>query len=80
MRALTDLAGRARRVLDPAHWDFFAGGAGDERTLRANEAAFARRRIVPRVLRATGPRDLTSTLLCLPLRVARPGRPPAPAP
>jgi 4-hydroxymandelate oxidase len=48
--------------LNPAHRDFFAGGAGDERTLRANEAAFDRIRIVPRVLRATGDRDLRTTL------------------
>jgi isopentenyl diphosphate isomerase/L-lactate dehydrogenase-like FMN-dependent dehydrogenase len=29
---------------------YYAGGAGDERTLRDNEAAFARRRLRPRVL------------------------------
>ncbi|GAA2632642.1 alpha-hydroxy acid oxidase [Paractinoplanes durhamensis] len=49
--------------LDPVHRDFFAGGAGEERTLRANEDAWARRRIIPRVLRGTGPRDLRTTLL-----------------
>jgi 4-hydroxymandelate oxidase len=48
--------------LSPVHRDFFAGGAGDERTLRANEAAFDRIRVVPRVLRATGDRDLRTTL------------------
>ncbi|GIJ70547.1 alpha-hydroxy acid oxidase [Virgisporangium ochraceum] len=48
--------------LSPVHRDFFAGGAGDERTLRANEAAFDRIRVVPRVLRATGDRDLRITL------------------
>ena len=37
---LTELAARARSRLEPAHWDYFAGGAGDERTARANEAAF----------------------------------------
>jgi 4-hydroxymandelate oxidase len=45
------------------HADFFAGGAGDERTLRANTEAFGRLRLVPRVLRATGTRDLRTTLL-----------------
>lgn len=50
-------------TLDPVHRDFFAGGAGRERTLRANEEAFARRWIVPRVLRGTGERDLRTTLL-----------------
>ena len=49
--------------MDPVHADFFAGGAGDERTLRGNEEAFARLRLIPRVLRATGRRDLRGTLL-----------------
>jgi 4-hydroxymandelate oxidase len=51
--------------LTAAHRDFFAGGAGDERTLRANEEAFDRIRILPRVLRATGDRDLRTTLFGL---------------
>jgi 4-hydroxymandelate oxidase len=50
-------------ALDPVYRDFFEGGAGEERTLRANEEAFARRRIVPRVLRGVGERDLRTTLL-----------------
>ncbi|GIE78662.1 alpha-hydroxy-acid oxidizing enzyme [Actinoplanes philippinensis] len=44
------------------HADFFAGGAGAERTLRDNLDAYHRLRIVPRVLRATGDRDLRTTL------------------
>jgi 4-hydroxymandelate oxidase len=55
---LAEVAEAARRRLDPAYWDFFAGGAGDERTVRGNEEAFARRAIVPRVLRGVGARDL----------------------
>jgi 4-hydroxymandelate oxidase len=58
-----ELAAKARANLEPAHWDFFAGGAGEERTVRGNEAAFATRRIVPRVLRGVGDRDLRTTLL-----------------
>jgi 4-hydroxymandelate oxidase len=46
-----DLEAAARRRLDPAVYDYFAGGADDEITLRENEAAFARLRLVPRVLR-----------------------------
>jgi 4-hydroxymandelate oxidase len=69
-----EIAARARDRLEPAHWDYFAGGAGDERTLRGNEEAFARLRLVPRVLRATGPRDLATTLfgteLAAPILVA----------
>ncbi|MEU8184697.1 alpha-hydroxy acid oxidase [Micromonospora sp. NPDC049047] len=48
--------------MDPVHQDFVEGGAGPERTLAANERAFARRWIVPRVLRATGERDLRVTV------------------
>ncbi|MFY1619511.1 alpha-hydroxy acid oxidase [Micromonospora sp. WMMD736] len=48
--------------MDPVHRDFFEGGAGRERTLAANEEAFARRWLVPRVLRATGERDLRTTV------------------
>ncbi|ADG75025.1 FMN-dependent alpha-hydroxy acid dehydrogenase [Cellulomonas flavigena DSM 20109] len=54
---------RARDVLDPVHFDFLAGGAGAERTLADNEAAFARRRLLPRVLRGAGAPDLSTTLL-----------------
>jgi isopentenyl diphosphate isomerase/L-lactate dehydrogenase-like FMN-dependent dehydrogenase len=40
----------AAERLDPGVLGYFAGGAGDERTLRDNVAAFARRRLRPRVL------------------------------
>ncbi len=59
---------RARDVLDPVHFDFLAGGAGAERTLTDNEAAFARRRLLPRVLRGPGGVDLATTLLGTTLR------------
>jgi 4-hydroxymandelate oxidase len=39
--SLREVEDEARRRLDPAVYDFFAGGAGDEVTVRANEAAFA---------------------------------------
>ncbi|SCF07310.1 4-hydroxymandelate oxidase [Micromonospora matsumotoense] len=64
---LADVAEAARRRLNPVHWDFFAGGAGDERTLRANEAAFGRRWLRPRVLRGVGERDLRVSLFGSPL-------------
>lgn len=41
---------------------YFAGGAGLERTAAANRAAFERHRIVPRMLRNVGERDLTIEL------------------
>ena len=53
----------ARQRLEPAVYDFFAGGADDEVTLRDNETAFARLTLRPRVLRGPAVRDLSTTLL-----------------
>jgi 4-hydroxymandelate oxidase len=58
-----ELEAEARRRLDPAVYDFFAGGAGDEVTLRENEAAFARLGLLPRVLRGGGEPQLDLILL-----------------
>jgi 4-hydroxymandelate oxidase len=51
---LAELHEKARAVLDPVHYDFFAGGAGDEVVLADNEAAFRRLALLPRVLRGKG--------------------------
>jgi 4-hydroxymandelate oxidase len=61
--SLHDLELEARRRLPQPVYDFLAGGADDEVTLRANEAAFAPIGIVPRVLRACGPPKLDLTIL-----------------
>ncbi|MDF5757107.1 alpha-hydroxy acid oxidase [Spongiactinospora sp. TRM90649] len=53
----------ARAVLDPVHGDYFAGGAQDEVTVRANESAFASLRLVPRVLRGAGEPSLATRAL-----------------
>lgn len=53
----------ARDRLHPAHYDYYAGGAGDEITVRANEAAFARLALLPRVLRGAGEPRTGTTLL-----------------
>jgi 4-hydroxymandelate oxidase len=58
-----DFEAAARDRLEPAHYDYFAGGAGDEVTLRANEAAFARLALVPRVLRGSAKPQTGVTLL-----------------
>ncbi|TWV38561.1 alpha-hydroxy-acid oxidizing protein [Streptomyces misionensis] len=42
---------RARAQLRPEHYDFIAGGAGEETALRENEDAFGRLALLPRVLR-----------------------------
>jgi isopentenyl diphosphate isomerase/L-lactate dehydrogenase-like FMN-dependent dehydrogenase len=48
---------KARERLSPEAFAYVAGGAGLERTMAANLEAFARRRIVPRVLHDVGARD-----------------------
>jgi 4-hydroxymandelate oxidase len=60
--SLRELECEANHRLDPAVYDYFAGGADDEITLRANEAAFSRIALVPRVLRGAGTPDLGLTL------------------
>ena len=47
---LTDIEGLAAERLDPDWREYLEGGAGDERTLRENLVAFARRRLRQRVL------------------------------
>ncbi|WP_308218480.1 aminotransferase class I/II-fold pyridoxal phosphate-dependent enzyme [Streptomyces hygroscopicus] len=61
--SLDEYAERARTRLDPAIWDFIEGGAGDERTLAANRAAFDRVRLRPRVLTGAGEGDPSTTVL-----------------
>jgi lactate 2-monooxygenase len=56
------LEARARRAMSAAGFAYVAGGAGMERTMAANRAAFDRWRIVPRVLRDVSQRDLSIEL------------------
>lgn len=60
---------RARRKLDDGPFDYVAGGAGAEETMRANREAFYRWRIRPLMLRGSRERDLTIELLGLTLPV-----------
>jgi 4-hydroxymandelate oxidase len=46
-----ELEERARRVLEPAVFDFYAGGSGEETTLAASTAAWRRIALRPHVLR-----------------------------
>ncbi|HEY4882554.1 MAG TPA: alpha-hydroxy acid oxidase [Myxococcales bacterium] len=61
--SIRDFEAEARRRLSPAVYDLFAGGGGDEVTLRANTAAFARIGLVPRALRGSRERNLEVMLL-----------------
>jgi lactate 2-monooxygenase len=57
------LEAKAKEILAPRAYDYVAGGAGGEDTLRANREAFYRWRIVPRMLRDVAKRDLSVELL-----------------
>src|SRR6266704_4505860 len=54
---------KAKDILSPRAYDYVAGGAGGEDTMRANREAFYRRRIVPRMLRDVAKRDLSVEVL-----------------
>jgi lactate 2-monooxygenase len=57
--------GRAREMLEQTPFDYVAGGAGAEETMRANLDAFRRRVLRPRMLVGTAERDLSVEVLGL---------------
>jgi (S)-mandelate dehydrogenase len=61
--SIARLRAAARARLPAAVFDFFDGGAEDEVTLRDNQDAFQRIRLLPRVLRDVSRIDLTAQLL-----------------
>src|SRR5260370_7673937 len=56
------LEAKAKEILAPRAYDYVAGGAGGEDTMRANREAFYRWRILPRMLRDVSKRDLSVEL------------------
>jgi lactate 2-monooxygenase len=54
---------RAAETLEPGPFDYIAGGAGSEATMRANHEAFERRRLRPRMLVGNRERDASVELL-----------------
>jgi 4-hydroxymandelate oxidase len=60
---LRDFEALARERMPAGAFAYYAGGAGDEHTLRDNEAAFVRRRLRPRVLVDVSRIDMGTTLL-----------------
>ena len=60
---LHDIEHEARARLAEPVYDYFAGGANDERTLVRNEAAWGERRLRPRQLVDVGHVDTTSRIL-----------------
>src|SRR5580700_680915 len=61
--SLSLLEQKAKDVLSAPAFDYVAGGAGGEQTMRANLEAFYRWRIVPRMLRDVSKRDLSVEVL-----------------
>jgi 4-hydroxymandelate oxidase len=74
---VAQLRRRARRLLPPTVYDYYAGGSGRERTLRANEQAWRQVWLAPRVLRGVTAVDTRAKLLgtefATPLAVAPTG-------
>lgn len=64
--ALHELEAFARLAMEPAAFDYVAGGAGDELTLAENVAAWRRYRLRPRVLVDVSQVDASTTLLGAP--------------
>ena len=64
---LESLEARAQERLDPMLFDYIAGGAGDEWTLRENRVAWSRLQLLPQMLRGVGQRDLRTTVLGTPV-------------
>ncbi len=60
---VSDYERLAEQALEPGAHGYFAGGAGDERTLRENVAAFARWRLRPRMLVDVGEVSASTTVL-----------------
>ena len=60
-----DWEARAREQLEQGPFDYVAGGAGSEATVRANREAFERRRLRPRMLTGNAERDLSVEVLGL---------------
>ena len=64
---VADYIEAAAEKVDPGIWCYFEGGAGDEVTLRANVAAYARWRLRPRVLLDVSEVSTATTLLGTPV-------------
>jgi lactate 2-monooxygenase len=56
---------RAKEALEQGPFDYVAGGAGAEETVRANRDAFRRRALRPRMLTGTAERDMSVEVLGL---------------
>ncbi len=62
-----DIEAKAEKSLPPSIWSYVAGGAGDERTQRANAEVFAQWGLMPRMFVGAAQRDLSVDLFGLTL-------------
>ncbi|HEX3779378.1 MAG TPA: alpha-hydroxy acid oxidase [Pseudonocardiaceae bacterium] len=60
---VADYQARAKQLVEPVYYDYFAGAARDEITMRANESAFRELCLLPRVLRGSDKRRFDVSLL-----------------
>lgn len=60
---LDDFEAIAKQKMDPAAYDYYAGGSADEITLRDNVGSFQRYRLRPRVLVDVSMIDMSTTML-----------------
>lgn len=63
----SELEARAHAAMSPSVWSYVAGGAGDERTQRANVTAFERWGLMPRMFVGATERDLSVRLFSMTL-------------
>jgi len=68
---IAELERRARRLLAPEVYDYYAGGSGSERTLRASARAWQQHWLLPRVLRDVSTVDTSVRLPGRPETLAR---------
>jgi isopentenyl diphosphate isomerase/L-lactate dehydrogenase-like FMN-dependent dehydrogenase len=64
---LSDFEALARERLSPLAWEYYEGGAEDEYTVADNVAAYRRIKLRPRMLMDIAERDLTTSVLGLPI-------------
>ncbi len=60
--AYAELEAKAQAAMSPSVWSYVAGGAGDERTQRANCEAFEHWGLIPRMFVGADERDLSVEL------------------
>jgi isopentenyl diphosphate isomerase/L-lactate dehydrogenase-like FMN-dependent dehydrogenase len=66
---LHDFEAAARSLMEPAIWDYYAGGSDDEVTVRGNREAWERWWLRPRVLVDVSKVDTSTTVLGTPVRM-----------